>query len=170
MTPYIGKAPKKDCSVPTENERKAGTVPFHMNPDHKSLLLWIPLSCALSYGSVSFMLLNPDITSWPLGARFFLLFYTVLLACIPRLAKNNIKSLVLLVLSGTASYAFFSFLLFCPVPTEWPDIARCLYVLMSSWLAFSICPFGRDVWDRLFWSMFCFVFHIVVALMPLSFL
>lgn len=39
MTPYIGKAPKKDCSVPAENERKAGTVPFHMNPDHKSLLL-----------------------------------------------------------------------------------------------------------------------------------
>lgn len=38
MTRYIRKAPKKDCSVPAENERKAGTVPFHMTPDHKSLL------------------------------------------------------------------------------------------------------------------------------------
>ena len=66
---------------------------------------------ALAWGSVSFMLLNPDITSWPLGARLFLLFYTALLAYIPNLAKNNIKSLVLFVLSGTASYAFFSFLL-----------------------------------------------------------
>ena len=111
MTRYIRKAPQKTCSVPAENERKAGTVPFHMTPAHKSLLLWIPFSCALSYGSVSFMLLNPDITSWPLGARLFLLFYTALLACIPKLAKNNIRSLVLLVLSGIASYAFFSFLL-----------------------------------------------------------
>ena len=28
------------------------------------------------------MLLNPDITSWPLGSRLFLLTYTALLACI----------------------------------------------------------------------------------------
>ena len=59
MTRYIRKAPQKTCSVPAENERKAGTVPFHMNPNNKNLFLWIPLSCALSYGSVSFILLNP---------------------------------------------------------------------------------------------------------------
>ena len=142
MTRYIRKAPQKTCSVPAENERKAGTVPFHMNPNNKNLFLWIPLSCALSYGSVSFILLNPDITSWPLGARLFLLFYTALLACIPKLAKNNIRSLVLLVLSGIASYAFFSFLLLCPIPTKWPDEARYLSVLVSSCLAFS---FARSI-------------------------
>ncbi len=169
MTRYIRKAPQKTCPVPAENERKAGTVPFHMNPDHKSLLLWIPLSCTLSYGSVSFMLLDPDITSWPLGSRLFLLTYTALLACIPKLAKNNIKSLVLPVLSGTASYAFFSFLLFCPVPTEWPDITRCLSVLMSSCLAFSFAPSVDDVWGRFFWAMCCFAFH-VMAFISLSLL
>ena len=142
MTRYIRKAPQKTCSVPAENERKAGTVPFHMNPNNKNLFLWIPLSCALSYGSVSFILLNPDITSWPLGARLFLLFYTALLACIPKLAKNNIRSLVLLVLSGIASYAFFSFLLLCPIPTKWPDEARYLSVLVASCLAFS---FARSI-------------------------
>ena len=142
MTRYIRKAPQKTCSVPAENERKAGTVPFHMNPNNKNLFLWIPLSCALSYGSVSFILLNPDITSWPLGARLFLLFYTALLACIPKLAKNNIRSLVLLVLSGIASYAFFSFLLLCPIPTKWPDEALYLSVLVSSCLAFS---FARSI-------------------------
>ena len=142
MTRYIRKAPQKTCSVPAENERKAGTVPFHMNPNNKNLFLWIPLSCALSYGSVSFILLNPDITSWPLGARLFLLFYTALLACIPKLAKNNIRSLVLLVLSGIASYAFFSFLLLCPIPTKRPDEARYLSVLVSSCLAFS---FARSI-------------------------
>ena len=72
MTRYIRKAPQKTCSVPAENERKAGTVPFHMTPAHKSLLLWIPFSCALSYGSVSFMLLNPDITVW--GRIFWAMF------------------------------------------------------------------------------------------------
>ena len=149
MTRYIRKAPQKTCSVPAENERKAGTVPFHMNPNNKNLFLWIPLSCALSYGSVSFILLNPDITSWPLGARLFLLFYTALLACIPKLAKNNIRSLVLLVLSGIASYAFFSFLLLCP--------------------GIFICPFDRDVWDRFFWAMCCFAFH-VMAFISLSLL
>lgn len=128
---------------------------------------WILTSLALAWGSVSFMLLNPDITSWPLGARLFLLFYTVLLACIPKLAKSNIKSLVLLVLSGIASYAFFSFLLFCPIPTEWPDITRCLSVLMSSWLAFSFAPSVDDVWGRIFWAMFCFVFHVLVDFMTL---
>lgn len=162
MTRYIRKAPQKTCSVPAENERKAGTVPFHMTPAHKSLLLWIPFSCALSYGSVSFMLLNPDITSWPLGSRLFLLTYTALLACIPNFAKSNIKSLVLLVLSGIASYAFFSFLLFCPLPTEWSDTTRCLSVLMSSWLTFSFAPSEDDVWGRIFWAMFCFVFHVMV--------
>lgn len=137
-------------------------------PSYFVFFAWIPTSLALAYGSISFMLLNPDITSWPLGARLFLLFYTALLACIPKLAKNNIKSLVLLVLSGTASYAFFSFLLFCPVPTEWPDITRCLYVLMSSWLASSFAR-SEDVCDRLFWTINCLGFH-VVASIPLVFL
>lgn len=167
MTRYIRKAPPKTCSVPAENERKAGTVPFHMNPDHKSLLLWIPLSCALSYGSVSFMLLKPDITSWPLGARLFLLFYTALLACIPKLAKNNIRSLVLLVLSGIAFYAFFSFLLLCPIPTEWPDITRCLSVFMSSCLAFSFVPSTLDEeLERFGCAFLSFGIH-VLCFMPL---
>ena len=92
---------------------------------------------------------------------------TALLACIPNFAKSNIKSLVLLVLSGIASYAFFSFLLLCPLPTEWSDRTRCLSVLMSSWLTFSFAPSEDDVWGRIFWAMFCFVFHVLVDFMTL---
>ena len=133
-----------------------------------SFFAWIPTSLALAWGSVRFMLLEPDITSWPLGARLFLLAYTVLLACIPKLAKNNIKSLVLLVMSGTASYAFFSFLLLCPVPTEWPDETRYLSVFVFSWLASSFAR-SEDVCDRIFWVMSCFVFHVMVVFMAFLF-
>ena len=136
-------------------------------PSYFVFFAWIVTSLALSYGSVSFMLLDPDITSWPLGSRLFLLIYTSLLACIPNLAKSNIKSLVLFVLSGTASYAFFSFLLLCPLPTEWSDRTRCLSVLMSSCLTFSFAPSEDDVWGRIFWAMFCFVFHVLVDFMML---
>lgn len=127
---------------------------------------WIPTSLVLAWGSVSFMLLNPDITSWPLGARLFLLVYTGLLAYIPKLAKNNIKSLVLFVLSGTASYAFFSFLLLCPLPTEWPDTTRWLSVFMFSWLASSFAPSADDAYDRLPCIINSLGIHIAAFFLP----
>ncbi|GAB7496824.1 hypothetical protein [Bilophila wadsworthia] len=135
-------------------------------PSYFVFFAWIPTSLALAWGSVSFMLLNPDITSWPLGARLFLLFYTALLAYIPNLAKNNIKSLVLFVLSGTASYAFFSFLLLCPLPTEWSDTTRWLSVFMFSCLAFSFAPSEDDVWDRFSWTINSLGIHMAIFFLP----
>ena len=154
---YIRKSPcKKVRSVPTENERKAEAVPFHENQNHKTLFLWIPIYFALAYGSISFVLLESNIASWTLSARLYLLVDCAWLVCISKFAKIT-------------SYVFFSFLLFCAVPTEWSDISRYQSVFMFSWLASSFAPSVDDAFGRLFWSIMCFVGHIMISF-PLVFI
>lgn len=129
---------------------------------------WIPTSLALAYGSISFMLLDPNITLWPLGARLFLLVGWAWLVCISKFAKSSITFLGLLILSGITSYVFFSFLLFCAVPTEWSDINRCQSVFMFSWLASSFTPPVDDAFGRFLLSTMCLCVHIILFL-PLFF-
>ena len=104
------------------------------------LLAWIPISFALAYGSISFVLLESNIASWTLSARLYLLVDCAWLVCISKFAKSSITFLGLLILSGITSYVFFSFLLFCAVPTEWSAINRYQSVFMFSWLASSFAP------------------------------
>lgn len=164
MTRYIRKIPRKKVrSVPAENERKAEAVPFHENQNHKTLFLWIPISFALAYGSISFVLLESNIVSWTLSARLYLLVDCAWLVCISKFAKSRITFLGLLILSGITSYVFFSFLLFCAVPTEWSAINRCQSIFMLSWLASSFAPSVDDAFGRIFWSIVCFVGHIVIS-------
>lgn len=90
MTRYIRKIPcKKVRSVPAENERKAEAVPFHENQNHKTLFLWIPISFALAYGSISFVLLESNIVSWTLSARLYLLIECAWLVCISKFGKKQ---------------------------------------------------------------------------------
>lgn len=166
---YIRKSPcKKVRSVPAENERKAEAVPFHENQNHKTLFLWIPIYLALAYGSISFVLFESNIASWTLSARLYLLVDCAWLVCISKFAKSRITFLGLLILSGITSYVFFSFLLFCAVPTEWSAINRCRSIFMLSWLASSFAPSVDDVFGRIFWSIVCFVGHIAISF-PLVF-
>ena len=127
------------------------------------LLAWIPISFALAYGSISFVLLESNIASWTLYARLYLLVDCAWLVCISKFAKSSITFLGLLILSGITSYVFFSFLLFCAVPTEWSDISRYQSVFMLSWLASSFAPSVDDAFGRLFWSTMCFVGHIMIS-------
>ena len=78
---------------------------------------WIPTSLALAYGSISFMLLDPNIPAWSFCARFSLLLGWAWLLYIPiRVTGELTIFFVLLVLSGVISYAVFSFLLFNAAP------------------------------------------------------
>lgn len=133
------------------------------------LLAWIPISFALAYGSISFVLLESNIASWTLSARLYLLVDCAWLVCISKFAKSSITFLGLLILSGITSYVFFSFLLFCAVPTEWSDISRYQSVFMLSWLASSFAPSVDDAFGRLFWSTMCLVGHIMISF-PLVFI
>lgn len=124
---------------------------------------WIPTSLALAYGSISFMLLDPNIPAWSFCARFSLLLGWAWLLYIPiRVTGELTIFFVLLVLSGVISYAVFSFLLFNAAPAEWSRPARYLSVCLTSWLAFSLTPFRDDSTeplDRFGRSMMCFVGH-----------
>lgn len=106
---------------------------------------WIPTSLALAYGSISFMLLDPNIPEWSFCARFSMLLGWAWLLYIPvRVTEELACFFVLLLLSGVISYAVFSFLLFNAAPAEWSRPVRYLSVCLTSWLAFSLTPF-RDV-------------------------
>lgn len=50
------------------------------------LLAWIPISFALAYGSISFVLLESNIASWTLSARLYLLVDCAWLVCISNIA------------------------------------------------------------------------------------
>lgn len=126
-------------------------------------LAWIPTSLALAYGSVSFMLLNPNIAAWPFSARFSLLLAWAWLLYVPaRVTGEVARFFVLLVLSGVISYVVLSFLLYNAIPLEWASPVRCLSICLASWLAFSLAPFRDDptaTLDRFGRSMMCFVGH-----------
>lgn len=123
---------------------------------------WIPTSLALAYGSISFMLLDPNIPAWSFCARFsMLLGWAWLLYISVRVAEELACFLVLLVLSGIISYAVFSFLLFNAAPAEWSRPVRYLSVCLTSWLAFSLAPFddSTESLDRLGRSVMSFCCH-----------
>ena len=124
---------------------------------------WIPTSLALAYGSISFMLLDPNIPAWLFSPRFSLLLGWAWLLYIPvRVTGELACFFALLVLSGVISYAVFSFLLFNAAPAEWSRLARYLSVCLTSWLAFSLTPFRDDSTEplnRLGRSMMCFAGH-----------
>ena len=78
---------------------------------------WIPTSLSLAYGSISFMLLDPNIPAWSFCARFSMLLGWAWLLYIPvRVTEELACFFGLLLLSGIISYAVFSFLLFMPPP------------------------------------------------------
>ena len=90
---------------------------------------------ALAYGSISFMLLDPNIPAWSFCARFSLLLGWAWLLYIPiRVTGELTIFFVLLVLSGVISYAVFSFLLFNTAPAgmgrTWP-LPLCLSDIMA---------------------------------------
>ena len=123
---------------------------------------WTLTSLALAYGSISFMLLDPNIPAWSFCARFsMLLGWAWLLYISVRVAEELACFLVLLVLSGIISYAVFSFLLFNAAPAEWSRPVRYLSVCLTSWLAFSLAPFedSTESLDRLERSMMSFCCH-----------
>jgi hypothetical protein len=160
MTRIIRNIPRKKVpSVPTENEQKATVVSYNnkQKRNNKNIFLWLPLSFTLAYGSVSFILLEPNIASWPISARLFLLVYFGWLVYISKLAKNNFRFIGLLFLSGITSYVFFSFLFFCALPTEWSNINRCQSVFIFSWMASSFAYPVDDIFDRFFWPVIYFM-------------
>ena len=93
---------------------------------------WIPTSLALAYGSISFMLLDPNIPEWSFCARFSMLLGWAWLLYIPvRVTEELACFFGLLLLSGIISYAVFSFLSSCrprrvvtpsPLPLRLSDI------------------------------------------------
>lgn len=133
---------------------------------------WIPTSLALAYGSISFMLLDPNIPAWSFCARFsMLLGWAWLLYISVRVAEELACFLVLLILSGIISYAVFSFLLFNAAPAEWSRPVRYLSVCLTSWLAFSLAPFRDDSTeslDRLGRSVMSFFCHMAFFILAAS--
>ena len=106
---------------------------------------WIPTSLALAYGSISFMLLDPNIPEWSFCARFSMLLGWAWLLYIPvRVTEELACFFGLLLLSGIISYAVFSFLLFNATPAEWSRPVRYLSVCLTSGLAVSLTPFRDD--------------------------
>lgn len=130
-----------------------------------SFFAWIPASFALAYGSISFMLLNPNVAAWSFSARLSLLLAWAWLLYVPAWVTREVGTFVgLLVLSGIISYALCSFLLFHAIPSEWSRPTRCLSICLASWLAFSLAPFKDDpteTHDRLGRSIMSFAGHMV---------
>ena len=86
-------------------------------PSYFVFFAWIVTSLALAWGSISFMLLDPNIPAWSFCARFSMLLGWAWLLYIPvRVTEELACFFGLLLLSGIISYAVFSFLLFMPPP------------------------------------------------------
>ena len=109
---------------------------------------WIAATFALAYGSISFMLFEPNIASWTFLARLWLLVAWGWLSYVPTLVKKPIRFLGILALSSLIFYVLFSFLLFNTTLAEWSGSIRSFFVALTLWLAFSLSfYFERNSFD-----------------------
>ena len=106
---------------------------------------WIPTSLALAYGSISFMLLDPNIPEWSFCARFSMLLGWAWLLYI---SVRVTEELACFFWSSRSVRHHFLCRIQLPAlhaaPAEWSRPARYLSVCLTSWLAFSLTPFRDD--------------------------
>ena len=72
MTRYIRNPPQETAqSVPVQERRNEATLHLFLAENWK---LRIPTSLSVACGTLSFVLHDPGIRTWPASVRFFLLF------------------------------------------------------------------------------------------------
>lgn len=117
MTRYIRKIPQETAQpVPPKERGNETTLHMFLAENWK---LRIPASLAVAYGTLSFVLHDPDISTWPAGMRIFLLFAFTYLCFIAGKLKDFTGYLIRFALGVFVIYLLFSFIFFNPDSTEW---------------------------------------------------